>query len=179
MALQDAIVSWATRALPGITVVWADQPGTKPLKPFVEINMFGPTKRTGINWLEQNAQATGATLTFTVNVQAFTNASVKAVAGVPANPPVPAVPAVVEVLDAMQLVMDLMMALDDPYLSEDLAGAGIGVGPISGPQDLSQLLDTKYERRISFDWEANVMGVWPTSKTYTIESVPAPTGTFT
>ena len=160
--LQDALYAWATAVVPGVPVIWADQSGTKPLKPFISLNMMGPIKRTGIDWVEQNGEATGSSHTYMVTVQAYTNA--------PSRSPL--------VLDASQFISDLVMGLDDPYLSDTLSQAGIGIGPVNSPHDLSELLDTKFERRIAFDFEANVMAVWPLTNPQTIETVPTPTGTL-
>lgn len=185
MDLQDALVAWASAALPGVSVIWADQPGTRPTRPFVTLNLKGPIKVTGIDWREQGGLAVGGSRRYVVSVQTYTNPPVRAVPADPgdpdADPVVPPTPAVAEVKDAAQLASDLVDALDDPYLSDDLNVAGIGIGPVSAPQDLSALLDTKFERRIAFDFEINVQSarvLGEQASTETIESVPTPTSTL-
>ena len=159
--IQNALAAWANAVVPGVPVIWLDQNGTRPPKPYVSLKLVGPTKVTGIDWPANGGEGTAGSRRYTVTVEAYTEA-----------------PNGSTIIDAAQLISDLIGSLDDQGLSDTLSEAGIGVGVTHAPNDLSTALDTKIERRVAFDWEANVIVTRANSQNYTIESVTAPAVTF-
>ena len=161
--LMKALAAWAMAAVsnysPAPSVVWLDQLPPKLTKPFIGLNIRGPFSATGIGWQEQLGNATGISAFYTVTVEAYTDAPTRDGA----------------TLDAAQFISDLRLALDDPELADQLNQAGIGVGPINAPVDLSQLLDTKFERRMAFDFEANVLISRVNNAGNVIQSITQPT----
>jgi len=130
-ALQDALYDWAYAVTNG-TIVWQYGAGSKPGKPFVAMNLVGP-RRT--SFTDDDVPAAGdlqfrqqGMREFTVTVNVYDDA------------------------DAVTVASMLQSSLDNSVYIDQLQGEGIGIGQVGGVSDLSQLLETKYERRAQFDF---------------------------
>jgi len=130
-ALQDALYDWAYAVTNG-TIVWQYGAGSKPGKPFVAMNIVGP-RRT--SFTDDEVPETGdlkfrqqGMREFTVTVNVYDDA------------------------DAVTVASMLQSSLDNSVYIEQLQGNGIGVGNVGGVTDLTQLLDTEYERRSQFEF---------------------------
>lgn len=130
-AIQDALYDWAY-AVTGGTVVWQYGAGSKPGKPFVSLNLVGP-RRTGftdhikklagdLDFRQEGMRE------FTVSVNVYDDA------------------------DAQTWATMLQASLDNDIYIDQLQGEKIGIGLVGGVSDLSQLLETKYERRALFEF---------------------------
>jgi len=131
--LKDALYDWAY-AVTGQQVIHDFEDGTKPDEyPFVSLNLIGPEK-TGFTDSEIAEDAGDLDFVqagmrkFSVSVNAYDSS------------------------DAQTTANNLQKSLDNPVYIDQLRAEGIGVGVISGVRDLSQLLDTEYERRAQFEF---------------------------
>lgn len=131
--IKDALYDWAF-AVTGGVVILDFEDGTKPDEyPFVSLNLIGPRK-TGftdsitpddageLEFLQSGMRA------FMVSVNAY------------------------DASDAQTTAHNLQKSLDNPVFLDQLRSENIGVGTISEVRDLSQLLDTQYERRAQFEF---------------------------
>ena len=114
------------------TVVWQYSAGSKPGKPFVALNLVGPSRTGSTDYTaklagDQEFRQEGMR-TFSVSVNVYDDT------------------------DALTWAMKLQASLDNQLLIDQLQGEGIGVGNVGGVTDLSQLLDTEYERRAQFEF---------------------------
>jgi hypothetical protein len=130
-AIQDALYDWAYAVTNG-TVVWEYGAGSKPGKPFISLNLIGPS-RTGFT--DSNKKLAGdldfrqeGMRVFTVSVNVYDDD------------------------DALTWATVLQASLDNTVYIDQLQGEKIGIGDVGGVTDLSQLLETKYERRARFEF---------------------------
>jgi hypothetical protein len=162
--IQDALQAWASSVVGAqIPVIWALGGGTRPEKPFVTLNIRGPIKVPAIDHLEDDLKTLGGSRQYTVTCEVLTAVQ----------------DSTLKWEDAMQYAANLVASLDDPAIDDLLYAAGIGVGEIFVVQDLSQLLDTKFERRASFDFHINVASNYTIADLPVIETVKAPVGILT
>lgn len=144
--IKDALFDWAKAAsgLDDQQIMWEMDEGTKPTKPFIGLNLIGPRKVMGRDYLsvpdpdalpKESSMLQGAR-EFTVSVNVYAD---------PENN-----------VDVNQLATDLQTSLEIQQLADALSDAGIGVGEVGEPIDLSELLETKWERRAQFDFKINV-----------------------
>lgn len=131
--LKDALYDWAY-AVTGQQVILDFEDGTKPDEyPFVSLNLIGPRK-TGFTDHVSGVDAgdlyfvQSGMRAFTVSVNAYDSD------------------------DAQTTAHNLQKSLDNPVYLDQLRAEGIGVGTTSEIRDLSQLLDTQYERRAQFEF---------------------------
>jgi hypothetical protein len=163
VALQDALYDWAVLILgANVAVIWTDQNSDKPEKPFVSLSLFGPEKVPGTDHSQDNGESLGGMRRYRLTIQAYT------------DPPSPDG----AVVDASQYMADLVASLDDEVVVSQLFDSGVGVGEVFSPTDLSQLLNTKIERRVALDIMLNVASNVPALPTYSIDKVLPPQGTF-
>ncbi len=131
-AIQQALYDWATR-ITGGQAIFEYEAGTKPGKPFVSINVVGPMKpgftdsvrgkNTGDKDFEQSGQRK-----FMVSINVYDD------------------------LDAITWAQALQSSLDNPVEIAYFREADIGLGDAGDVNDLTEVLDTKYERRAQFDF---------------------------
>jgi hypothetical protein len=159
--LQDALYAWVTAVLGAVPVAWAGQGETKQIKPFVILTLVGPTKVPALDHLQDHNESLGGNRTYRVTVAAYTDP----------------ISSTGTALDAAQYIATLMTSLDSDVISDALYAAGIGVGEIYPSNDVSELLETKYERRVQFDFEINVASNYPVT-TPVIDTVQDPVGSF-
>lgn len=131
-AIQQVLYEWATRVTGG-QAIFEYEAGTKPGKPFVSINVVGPMKpgftdsvrgkNTGDKDFEQSGQRK-----FMVSINVYDD------------------------LDAITWAQALQSSLDNPVEIAYFREADIGLGDAGDVNDLTEVLDTKYERRAQFDF---------------------------
>ncbi len=155
-ALRKALVDWA-KAGSRLEVIWLDQNGPRPPKPYVGLNIFGPRKEASTDYPTDKGEAISGMRAYTVSVHAYV------------NPPEfdtthP---------DASQILGDLTNFLEHPDALDALNEAGIGVGEVNSVQDVSSALETKFERHFNFDFEIHVASKMPI-QVQTVETVEFP-----
>jgi hypothetical protein len=251
--MEDAVAAWASAVFLGnVPVIFSFQDGTKPAKPYVELNIFGPDKvplddqtspdltmisgarlftasikcRTDANpkprkfaivldltLLTYRLTLGGFPFTQTYlappvsQLQVLTDLSVLIVAGgyrtwiygqdpspvLVIEPPLPngadfSVASTANMQagdanpgDAFDMAGTLQASLNDQSLRTILYSGGVGAGPCHPVQDLTQLLETKFERLSQFDVRLNAASNQAASTAngapYQIDTVtpPAPT----
>jgi hypothetical protein len=130
--IKDALYDWA-HAITGGRVIWEFEAGTKPAKPFVVLNLIGPQKLGFKDSLiklggDKDFRIEGMR-SFTVSVNVFDEA------------------------DAQTVAHRLQSSLDNPLYIDQLSGEKIGIGRCGKVTDLSELVETEYERRAQFDFD--------------------------
>jgi hypothetical protein len=130
--IKKALYDWAVRVTGG-TAIFEYGDGPKPGKPFVTMNIIGPLKAgftdsvrgkdTGDLDFEQTGQRA-----FTVSVNVYDDS------------------------DAISWASKLQTSLDNPVEIDTFARADIGLGDAGDVNDLTEILETKYERRAQFDF---------------------------
>ena len=82
--------------------------------------------------------------------------------------------------DAFDMANTLQASLDDTTLREILyqGGSGVGAGPCSKVQDLSQLLESKFERVSQFDIRLNAASNQAAQTPFEIDTVTPPVATW-
>jgi len=148
--IRKALYDWAVRNST-FQVVWLYEPGPKPEKPFVSLNLIGPYKigtndNFGVPAGEVELKISGQRR-FSVSVNVYGNDS------------------------TLQSASDLQTALGLPAEIDFFNVANIGIGEIRNVIDLTQLLDTKYEHRAQFDFDIYTASALLAS-CETIEQVP-------
>jgi hypothetical protein len=132
--IKQALYDWATPQA-GLPVIWLYQKGPKPTKPFITLNIIGPQRVAGRDDFRVESGGTGQVLEgqrkFNVSVNVYAD----------------------DGDDPISVADDLATSLQLPTVYELLHTKNIGVGEIRNVIDLSQLLDTKYERRAQFDFD--------------------------
>lgn len=144
-------------------VIWNDQSGSRPMKPFIVLELVGPLKGAEIQWREQAGEALGDLQRFKVTAQIFTEVPDQGAT----------------ITEAFQLAVNLRAQLDAPSVRQAMRDAGIGIGEVQDVQNFSGLLETKFERRAMLEFSINVKTTFPITTGYTIDTVSAPTGTVT
>jgi hypothetical protein len=133
-SIEEALYEWASQSLarlaPAIlaTVIFQNENGPRPDKPYVAIKIQGPTK---VGSIDDERVVEGE----------FTQSGIRSV-------PI-TVAAYGE--QAFDLITFLQTALE--FNVDLLLAHGFGVGPINPAVDLTQLLDTQFEKRVQFDFE--------------------------
>lgn len=142
--VRDAIQAWAVAVLAGLSspsqrVTWQFGMGDIPAKPYVSLNLIGPVQvgqaeeRQGA--YDQAGHSTDQVYsvdTFTVSVNCIDDPTHGG--------------------QFMQIAQNLKASLSLPQYYEPLLAAGISVLEVMGVQDLSDMLETKPERRAQFDF---------------------------
>lgn len=130
--IKQALYEWATRVTSG-TVIWLYGDGPKPDKPYVTLNLIGPQKPgflddvNGTDTSDLSFVQSGQR-TFTVSVNVYSDS------------------------DALTWAYQLQASLDNPVEIDIFNKADIGLGDTGDVNDLSELLETKWERRAQFDF---------------------------
>lgn len=140
--LKQALVRWVEAVL-GDEIngtVWYPWPNTKMAKPYVMLRLVGPHKIGRDNFDGSNL---GGQRRFTVTVNAYAeNPNLLDQAG----------GGLAQAGGAIELVNRLQTSLEDPNIVDLLYGFNVGIGEIMDANDLSEVLDTKYENRAAFDF---------------------------
>lgn len=132
--IMQALYDWATLQT-GHPVVWLYQNGPKPAKPFITLNITGPQRTAA----RDDFRVESGGIDQVLEGQRKFNISVNAYAE--------------DDGDHISIADDLATSLQLPSVYELLYTKKIGIGEIRNVIDLSQLLDTKYERRAQFDFD--------------------------
>lgn len=137
--IKKALYDWAVRVTGGTTIHdYGD--GPKPGKPFVTINVIGPQKPgftdsvRGLPTGDLDFEQTGQRV-FSVSVNVYDDS------------------------DAVTWAGKLQSSLDNPVEIDTFTRAGIGLGEARDVNDLTEVLETKYERRAQFDFDIFVASV--------------------
>lgn len=131
VALQSAVVAWA-RTASGLAAVWAEPNAPRPAEAYCRLNLIGPRKVGG----DDQVVSIPNTVDFEISgLRAFT-LSVNIYAK-----------------DAAQRASDMITSLSKPSVLATLSTANLSVTSVGDPRDLSQLLETKVEKRVQFDVE--------------------------
>ena len=164
--IEDAIFAWVQSVVgPGIPdsgIVWRFQSDPKALKPYILLYLGPPVKVPSRDHSQNFGESMGGDRQYRVTVEAYTDC------------PDPEG----TIIDANQYISDLEASLDDDNVASVLDAAGIGIAQTFAPVDLSTLLETKFERRVSFDFYINVASNYPVVPAPSIDVVSPPQGTY-
>lgn len=140
-AIKKTLYDWAVRVTGG-TAIHEYGDGPKPGKPYVVMNLIGPQKPgftdsvRGVDTGDLDFEQSGdRSLNVSVNVYDDT--------------------------DAITWAAALQSSLDNPVEIETFSKAGIGLGDAGDVNDLTEILETKFERRAQFDFTIFVVEVIP------------------
>lgn len=135
--IETALYNWAAAVVAAAgssaQVIFLNQDGPRPTPPFVGLNLIGPRMTGGSD--HQSDQGTGdqgfiqqGMREFTVSVNVYAEN------------------------DSLTLATKLHSSLNNPVYFDQLAEDKIGVGAVNDVNDLSQFLETEWERRSQFDF---------------------------
>lgn len=135
--IRDALYDWAAAVVAAVgstaQVKFQSEDGPRPEPPFVVLNIMGPRMTGGSDYqspdspVDQTFHQQGMR-EFTISVSAYAEN------------------------DSLTLATALHTSLNNPLYFEQLAAADIGVGAVNQVNDLSQFLETRWERRSQFDF---------------------------
>lgn len=127
-ALKDDIFDWVD-SLTASTIIWAEQMASQPAPPYITLKIIsGPVKLGDeLRFNTSNDKFFTAGLRqFTLSIQGFGT-------------------------NALQDLTDILGALDDPDVFEDLKDKSLALVSTPSIIDLTQLLDTVFEERAALD----------------------------
>jgi len=126
-AVQDAVYEWAVNNFGDYAVIWENENGTKPAKPFVSLTIKSGPPFGGNDHVRDGNRLCGNRLLM-VSVCVYSD-------------------------DAIQNAMDLRTSLQLPTVIDFFDSANIGLTTAEGVNDLTQLLDNDvWESRAQFDF---------------------------
>lgn len=134
VAIETGLYEWASQSLSRLSpaiqaiVIFQSEGGPRPPKPYVTIKIQGPTKvgSTDDDRVVEGEFVQSGIRSFPITVAAYGE-------------------------QAHDLITFLQSALE--FNVDLLLVHGFGVGPINPAVDLTQLLDTQFEKRVQFDFE--------------------------
>lgn len=144
-ALHDWAAEWTPAGADKCQVVWAEQEtnAPQPKRPFVKLQVLSTRKRGEDGFVssydstlangKQLQQAQYGTRELRINVQVFANAKGRLLES------------------AFARAQELADSLDNPTALEPLVEAGLGVTNVGEVQDLSEIEQSQYAGRASFD----------------------------
>lgn len=135
--IEDALHAWLKGAT-GVTCIWAEQSGPQPKPPYCTLRIDGPRRLGGADELRQEAdghdvrQLAAGQRELTVQCQAFT-------AGMNGQ------------ATARELLTKAQARLSLPAVQEQLADVGLSVIDEGNVQNVSTVLETKWQGRAALD----------------------------
>lgn len=128
--IKDALYTWFKKTSGLDSVIWADQDGPRPARPYATLRLItGAVKLGGQDNLRVNESGV-----FYLNGPREITVSIN-VMGVSA-------------LDILTTARD---SLDDPSVIDDLEADGIAIIEDGSPQNITELLETGFEERAQMD----------------------------
>jgi hypothetical protein len=135
--IQEALYDWAVAVIAAAgssaPVIWEFEDGTRPTPPFVTLNLIGPRMTGGSDHISDNG----------VGDQTFIQQGMREIT---------VSLSVYADNDSLSLATKLNSSLNNPQYIAQLSADKIGVGAVNDIQDLSEFLETEWERRSQFDF---------------------------
>ncbi len=148
--LMTVLQKWAADTT-HLQVIWKDQAGPKPKKPFIMLGLIWPIKVPATDHPGVLLETLEGSRRGIVHVQIATE---------PIHPTETDPEA--DNLDSMQYAADLVASLDTQACQDAFNAVGIGeAGILMQPTDITVPLETKFERRTAFDFQINTISVLP------------------
>jgi hypothetical protein len=168
---ENAIVAAVKAALTGVagaTVILGDQDEPRPMGPYVQVRVGQPRKVGSLDGVElayDGAQPNGSQITLTTGGPRVLPLQLQAFAPVTTGDS-----------SAMALMNRVVLQLEKDGQTELFEAAGLAVGPVGTPQNLSALVETATQSRAVLEVELHTTDS-ATEQTTFIETVPA-VGTY-
>jgi len=142
--LEDALWDWCSKNVPNeVEVIWAKPNAPRPCEPYVTLNIFVVSRKSGQDSWELVDDDPGVQ-TFNIGGQRYLSLSV--IAYGPSQPqqnqggP-----------SAQKLIEDLRDSLENPYVIGSLRSKGIAVHNEPTVNDISTMLETGFQDRSNMD----------------------------